>query len=152
MLKHLAFPYFLWLLLSLIFLVFIIIFLCRAGQRCFELLALIGSPFSSHDFPGVDHEGRQTCRLFFLLIFCFLFYNLFTVFLLLSFLKTCFYLFSKITWHLDQITLGFFGVFWLWGNIVLLRIVLSIHTWGVLFTTEQINSWIVSLPNTASSL
>ena len=29
----------------------------RAGQRCFELLALIGSPQLS--FPGVDHEGRQ---------------------------------------------------------------------------------------------
>ena len=43
----------------------------RAGQRCFELLALIGSPQllqqtasgSRYDFPGVDHEGRQTCRL-----------------------------------------------------------------------------------------
>ena len=49
----------------------------RAEQRCFELLALIGSPQllltklfpswtasgSSYDFPGVDHEGRQTCRL-----------------------------------------------------------------------------------------
>ena len=28
----------------------------RAGQRCFELLALI-------NFPGVDHEGRQTLWL-----------------------------------------------------------------------------------------
>ena len=30
----------------------------RAGQRCFELLALIRS---RSDFPGVDHEGRQAC-------------------------------------------------------------------------------------------
>ena len=69
----------------------------RAGLRCFELLALIGSPQlllqiyspagqdswpnwtnlkglhsgrgflgnkkENYDFPGVDHEGRQTCRL-----------------------------------------------------------------------------------------
>ena len=41
----------------------------RAGQRCFELLVLIRSPGSGtasesrYDFPGVDHEGRETYRL-----------------------------------------------------------------------------------------
>ena len=32
----------------------------RAGQRCFELLALIGS---CSDLPGVDHEGHQACTI-----------------------------------------------------------------------------------------
>ena len=36
----------------------------RAGQRCFVMILIMISG-SRYDFPGVNHEGRQTCQFFF---------------------------------------------------------------------------------------
>ena len=60
--------------------------------------------------------------------FVFLFFLFFIIFFYQNLLSSFFFfkLLGVIKKHLDWITLGFFGVSWRSGNVVLLRIVLSI--------------------------